>query len=169
MIKKTVSYSDWDGKTRTRDLYFHIGKMELLDNMDIKDEIEAFQATISGEQRDLNQDEIRTILDIFKRFVKMAYGEREGDDFLKSEAIWDRFKSSMAYDELLWGLIKNPEEGFDFLVKVMPADLIAEAERAQNQPQLPLEGDVVTPEPTAEELEKARRRAELQRQMDELA
>lgn len=168
MIKKTVTCKNWDGELRSKDLYFHIGKMELLDNMDIKDQIEEFQATIKGEPRELSSGEVRNVLDIFKRFVKMSYGEREGDSFVKGPAVWDRFVSTPYYDELLWDLIKNPEDGFDFLVKVMPADLIAEAERAQNQPQLPLEGGVVTPEPTAEELEKERRRAELQRQMDEL-
>lgn len=129
MIKKTVSYEDFDGNKQVRDLYFHISKTDLMDHLELEGELVRMAEALQGKERNLTTDEVQQMLDLIKTFVQMGYGERseDGQRFVKNETVWENFRYTPAYDEFLFGLFENPEEAMAFLNDVFPKDLMAQA------------------------------------------
>lgn len=138
MLKKTVTYTDFDGKNVTKNLYFNITKTELTENFDLLNELqsdfEKMQESISGDKRDLTSEEIRGILDLVKRIAAFAFGYRseDGERFVKDGA-WEDFRQTAAYDAFVWGLFENPVEAVNFLVGVMPVDMQNDLEKQANE------------------------------------
>lgn len=143
MIKKTVHYTDFNDMPQTRDLYFHVSKNELIDNLDLQEELESMQQMLSGDERELERHEVQKMIDLIRRLFRISYGERseDGQNFRKSDAIWEKFASSPAYDECLFEMFQNPEEAFQFMSGIMPKDLaqqaMAEAEARQDSRPVP--------------------------------
>jgi len=156
MIKETVQYTDYNDVNRTEVLYFNINQSELMDNLDLRDQLEKIQASLEGPERELTTDEVQQILNLVKRMMRLAYGVRSEDGltFDKDEdgenKIWKRFKNSAVYDAFLMSLFKNPEKAFQFLVSVMPKDLMEQARRemGENVVELPQPGNVFETSPS---------------------
>lgn len=159
MLKKPVTYTDFDGKTVTENLYFNITKTELTENFDIlsklQSDFESLQETLSGDKRDLTSEEIRAVLDLVKRIAAFAFGYRseDGKRFIKNGA-WEEFRQTAAYDAFVWGLFEKPVEAVNFLVGVMPADMQSDLEQQANAlmkqaglDTLPVDENVVKPTP----------------------
>lgn len=142
MLKKTVQYMDFNDVNQTENLYFNVSKSELTDHLDLVDEVEMLQAMLEGEPRSLTSVEVRMLLDLVKKLIKMSYGRRseDGSRFRKSEEIWEDFTSSAAYDAFLMSLFENPEEAVSFIVGIMPRDLI---EQAQNETGIRVDGQSI--------------------------
>ena len=130
MLKFGVSYTGFDDVQHDEELYFNISKTELADNIDLKDEFEALEETFTGPTRDLTPAEVKQILDLVKRFIKIGYGERseDGRRFHKSEESFNDFVDRGAHDEFVWSLFKNSDNAVEFLLGVLPKDLREEAQ-----------------------------------------
>lgn len=153
MLKQTIKYKDFNDDDSVETLYFNVSKVELAENLDLRDEIKAIQDKFDfdGETRELVSDEIKMILSFVKRLMKLSYGERsaDGKKFNKSERAWEDFRYSAIHDEYLLSLFEDPNKALAFIRGIMPAGLVEEAEALaaqQNgdQPQLPSE-DVPDP------------------------
>lgn len=131
MIKETIQYTDFNDKNRTEVLYFNISKSELMDNLNLREELEVIQTSLEGPERELETHEIQRILNLVKKLMRLSFGRRSEDglNFRKSDQIWDDFYSSAAYDAFIMSLFQNPEKAFEFLVAVMPKDLMEQARR----------------------------------------
>lgn len=124
MIKKTISYTDFDQKDRKEDFYFNLSKSELTKlhltspNGDFGAHV---QALIDSTSR-------KEVVDMFEKIITMSYGERSEDGryFNKSEEITQRFKSSAAYDELFMELLTDTKIAAEFIRGLVPADLQGE-------------------------------------------
>lgn len=154
MIKRTVTYVNYNGADVSTDLYFHISKMELADHLELKDEMTSIQQMLAGGNRQLTTEETKRLVSMLKTFIRLGYGKKspDGEQFRKSDAIWEEFVYSPAYDALMWSIIKNPEDCWDFISKMMPADLLEEARAQAGQSQLDFDGKTPTiPTPTVQE------------------
>lgn len=123
MLKKTITYMDFNGLERSEDYYFNISKSELAE----------MELSIGGGLSELLQKIVREqnmpeIIKQFKTIVLKAYGEKslDGKYFNKSEEISDRFFNSGAYDCLFMELISNPEYAAEFIKGIMPKSLTEE-------------------------------------------
>lgn len=182
MIKKTITYIDYNDEYQTEEMYFHVSKSELLDNIDLKTDLEDVYASLNDEEgdRQLTEEEVRAIINIVKRIIRISYGVRSADGkrFSKNDDNWNDFKDSAAYDAVLFEMFEDPEEGFKFLQGVLPKDLLEKATEAQKTqggiaPQDHLPKQVASPSSTQEDVqfndeseaadEIARLRAELAR------
>jgi hypothetical protein len=141
MLKKSITYDDYNGDTRTEDFYFNFTKLELLE-LDVK-----FDGGIEGHVNKLTQtDNGKDAYFLFKDIVLSAYGVKseDGKHFEKSQALRDQFESSPALSELIFGFLVNPSEGAAFVEACLPAKLVAEAKALaaskSDQPELPLPG-----------------------------
>ena len=132
MLKKTITFTDFNDVERTLDLYFNLTKTELVDwsadsEFGIQKEIEDAIAT----------KDMRKLLDFIKDLVFRSYGERDKDGihFDKSEAISRRFENSAMYDPLLLELFGD-EGGATtaFINGLMPSDLVQAAMKEANIP-----------------------------------
>lgn len=127
MLKKSVTYTDFDGSEVTETLTFNITKVELADNLHMREELEELQKMFEGDERTLETREIQAILDLVKKFMQLSYGEIDESGprkrFVKTPATWENFQQTAAYDQFLMDLFTDTTQAFSFLLDVMPQDL----------------------------------------------
>lgn len=153
MIKKTITYTDFNDDAVTEDFYFHIKKSTLVENLDLKDTLQKLQDQLTAENRtaeNLTEEEVMALLGLVKRLMQLAYGIRseDGKQHRQSEEIWNDFKDSAAYDAILFQMFQEKGEALAFLSGIMPKDLMEEAEaemRKQPQDRLPKAQPAETP------------------------
>lgn len=123
MLKKTVTYEDYNGVTRTEDFYFNLSKAEIA-------EMELSTAGGFAEmiQKVIAAQDGPTIIKIFKDLVLKAYGEKSADGkrFVKSEEIATAFSQTEAYSQIFMELATNAEVASAFVNGIIPADLAKE-------------------------------------------
>ena len=131
MLKKTITYEDYDGNKRTEDSYFNLNESELTQlRLSRSGGIEKMLERIVQEQ---NAPEIIAMV---KEIMLLAYGEKSDDGkvFLKSPEISHRFECTEAFNEIFMDICSSPEQASDFFRAILPAKLrskIAEAEAAE--------------------------------------
>lgn len=159
MLKKTVTYTDFNDEKKSKTLWFNLSRSKLLDNLDLEGRVKEVMALSEGEKRDLTPDEIRIILNLVKDIVRLSYGERseDGERFKQTPEVWDAFSESAVYDELLLSLFQNVEEAYAFIVGILPKDFREQAENAvkADRPEL-FEGDkpVIDTKPVDDSISK---------------
>ncbi len=122
MIKKDITFEDFEGNEVVETHYFHLGKMEIIRAESAKVPLtERLQEVLDSKDRE-------KLTSVLEELILMSYGIREDNKtFRKSDAIRDAFKESLAYEELFVGLLQNPESGNAFIEGVLPAKLLQEA------------------------------------------
>lgn len=122
MIKKTLTYEDFDGNEVTEDHYFHLSKSDLLE-MEMK-----YEGGILGQlKRIMSAENNLEMLGIFKDIIAASYGQRDGQDaktFFKSETLSKRFIQSLAFDALFMDLMSNTGSTSAFITGLVPKDLV---------------------------------------------
>lgn len=120
MLKKTVTYEDFNGDTVTEDHFFHLSKADLIElELSAKGGMEAYLTKIveSGDNREIFAE--------FKKLMLMAYGTRseDGKRFIKNTTLRDEFVSSEAFSELLMSLLQDENAAADFINGIVPQGL----------------------------------------------
>lgn len=120
MLKKTVTYVDYNGMERTEDFYFNLTKAEVAE-MELSVE-GGFSKML--EEIVASKDNVR-IVNLFKQMVLKAYGEKsqDGRRFVKSEEISQAFAQTEAYSEIFMELALNTDAAAAFVNGIMPANL----------------------------------------------
>lgn len=120
MLKKPITYTDWNGVQRTEDHYFNLTKPE----------VAKLQTSVKGGY-DVHAKAIaaggdgKSIMEFFENFIKLAYGEKseDGRRFMKSEEISRAFMETPAYEVLFEEMVTNAKAAAEFYNAVMPKDL----------------------------------------------
>lgn len=123
MLKKMVTYEDFNGVERTEAFYFNLTQAELL----------SMESTVPGglaayvEGIGKAQDSA-AVLRWIDEFIGWCYGEKseDGRSFVKDPARLSVFRTSEAYSEIVSGLIEDPDEMSAFFEGVMPQKLMKE-------------------------------------------
>ena len=120
MIKKTITYVDYNGVERTEDFYFNLSKAEVAE-MELSVE-GGFSKML--EEIVASKDNVK-IVGLFKQMVLKAYGEKSADGrrFVKSEEISKAFSETEAYSEIFMELALNSDKAAAFVNGIMPANL----------------------------------------------
>lgn len=120
MLKKTVTYVDYNGVERTEDFYFNLSKAEVAE----------MELSVQGgfskmlEEIVASKDNVQ-IVNLFKQMVLKSYGEKspDGRRFIKSEEIAQAFAQTEAYSEIFMELALDEKKAADFVNGIMPANL----------------------------------------------
>lgn len=120
MLKKTVTYTDYNGVERTEAFYFHYNEAEILD-MEMSTEggfAERIQKIIDAK------DQV-SLMQVIKKFVIDAYGVKseDGKRFIKNETVRTEFLESPAYSQIWMELVVNDEVAADFINNVIPSGM----------------------------------------------
>lgn len=128
MIKRTVTYTDFNGNEQKEDLYFHFTKTEI-------SRLEAEDPPFSERLRATAADgSYAKILAMMEFVIANGYGVRseDGQRFSKNADQTEEFKETAAYDQLLNDLIDeaagengNPQTFLNFLRGMFPTGLIS--------------------------------------------
>lgn len=123
MIKKTITYTDFNGNSRTEDFHFNFTKaeaaeLELTTPGGLGETINAIIAT---------NDTAKMII-IFKDLILKAYGQKsvDGKRFIKraedGHRLADDFAETEAYSELFMELATNDKAAAEFINGIIPQD-----------------------------------------------
>lgn len=117
MLKKTITYKDFDDTDRTEDFYFNLTQAEVL---------ELEMGTTGGLSKQLEtiiktQDSKR-IIETFKEIILKAYGEKspDGRRFIKSEELSTAFSQTGAYSILFMELATKEDAAIAFVNGIIP-------------------------------------------------
>ena len=133
MLKKTITYTDFNGIERSEDFYFNLTKAEIM---------EMEMGTIGGLSEMINKiiaaKDVPAIIKLFKELVLKAYGVKsdDGKRFIKNDTVRDEFAQTEAYSELFMELATDSDKAAAFVNGIVPADVAAEA--AKQKPELTL-------------------------------
>lgn len=120
MIKKTITYTDYNGVERTEDFYFNLSKAELME-MELGTD-GGFTELLT---KIVKTKDVPSLTKIFKEFIFRAYGEKSSDGkrFIKSPELSEAFSQTEAYSILFMELATNDEKAAEFMNGVIPSDL----------------------------------------------
>lgn len=120
MLKKTITYTDYNGVERTENFYFNLSKAEIL-------EMEMSTAGGLAEmiQRIVDSKEVPALIKIFKDLILKAYGEKsdDGKRFIKKPELTDAFTQTEAYSQLFMELATDADAAAAFVNGIIPANL----------------------------------------------
>lgn len=125
MLKKTITFTDFDGNERTEDFYFNLKKSEILElHMETVGGLKQMLETILAKQ------DAPKIMMVFKELILKSYGEKSADGkrFIKSEQLSKEFEETNAYDVLFMDLM-DANNAAAFVNGIIPAELAAEIEK----------------------------------------
>lgn len=136
MIKKTITFTDYNGVERTEDHWFNLTETELMRlQMSAKGGLDTILKGLIASQD--GAAIIATIEDI----VQKAYGVRglDGRQFIKNENVLNEFTQTEAYSQLIMELVTNADEAAKFVKGIMPAKIQAEAEKMDVKDLMPVD------------------------------
>lgn len=121
MLKKTITYTDYNDEERTEDFYFNISKAELTE-MELSIE-GGFSEMIN---RITKAKDIPAIIKVFKELILKAYGVKspDGKRFIKSPQLTEEFSQTGAYSELFMALATDAKEAAAFVNAIMPQKMV---------------------------------------------
>lgn len=117
MLKKTITYTDYNDVERTEDFYFNITRAEVIEM-----EMTTTGGMIAMIEKITAAQDTPTLFRLFKNLILKAYGEKsdDGKAFMKSEAISDAFSYTEAYSELLTELVTDADKASEFVNGILP-------------------------------------------------
>lgn len=121
MLKKTITYTDFNGNSRTDDLYFNLSapelmQLELMYPKGIQNELERIQA----------ENDRSALFTMFERIILSSYGVKsdDGTSFVKTPEVVSAFKASAAYPALFAELAFEDGALDAFVNGIMPKELL---------------------------------------------
>jgi hypothetical protein len=130
MLKKTITYVDYNDVEHTEDFYFNLSKAELVE----------MQWSVAGGlsrvlEKIVEETDMVQMSKLFKDIILKSYGEKSADGkrFVKSAEMSEAFEQSEAYSVLLMELLTDEQAAADFVNGLLPKDLAAAAASKANQ------------------------------------
>lgn len=117
MTSYKVTYTDYNGNSRTEKHYFNLNQTELtMLNARYGGSLQQTVARLSLTENPKEMMEI--LMDVFKT----SYGRMDDDGvhFRKSPEIWDDFASTPAFDKLFMSIMSTDENSAKFMRGIMP-------------------------------------------------
>lgn len=125
MLRKEITYPDYNGTMRTENFYFNFTEAELME-MELTTNggyVETINSIIAA-------NDTPTLVRIFKDLILKAYGEKtpDGKRFVKSDEISKAFSQTEAYSILFMELATNADAASVFVNGIIPKKLKTENE-----------------------------------------
>jgi len=121
MLKRTITYDDYDGNERTEDFYFHLSRAEVMEmEMGVTGGMTQMLAKIIAER------DSAKIIETFKSMIIKAYGEKspDGKRFVKSKELSDAFIQTEAYSNLFMELATDAAAAAAFVNGIVPNNIV---------------------------------------------
>lgn len=117
MLKKTVTYTDYNDQEITEDFYFNLTKAEVLE----------MEMTTEGGLSEritkiVNSKSTPEIIRIFKDLITRAYGVKsdDGKRFIKNDEVREAFTQTEAYSQIFMELATDADAAANFVNGVIP-------------------------------------------------
>ena len=128
MIKKTVTYTDYNEVERTENFYFNLSKAEVMEM-----EMSTEGGMAESIQKIVDAKDAPAIIRVFKDLVLKAYGVKSDDGrrFMKTKPdgtrYADDFKETEAYSQIFMELATDADAAAKLINGIVPADIAQKA------------------------------------------
>ena len=121
MLKKSITYTNYNGDTKTREFFFNLKKSELVDL-----QYSTPKGFVDYITKITESNDNQALWKAFRDIVLLAYGEKsdDGERFIKSKEISEAFSQTEAFSELIVELMSSSDAAANFVNAVMPKDLV---------------------------------------------
>lgn len=131
MFKKTMKFDNLEGEEVEQTFYFNYNKKEIAELLEFKEleqKINLLQTPVS-ESGLSELENTKQAYDIFQDLILDAYGEKGADNvtFVKNEELRTYWKNHVAFVELIFEFLANPQAGAEFIENCLPAKMVAKA------------------------------------------
>lgn len=118
MIKKTITYTDYNENTRTEDFYFNLNKAEIM-----RMEMSTKGGLVEKINRIVAAQDAPAIIEVFEDLIQRSYGVKtaDGRGFEKSKEALAAFMATEAYSELFMELATDADAASAFVNGIVPA------------------------------------------------
>lgn len=131
MLKKIITYTDYNGVERTEPFYFNLSKAELMEM-----ELGVTGGMTEMLNKIINAKDGPSLMKTFKEMIMKSYGIKsdDGKRLIKSEELSIAFTQTEAYSVLFMELITDDKAAADFVNGIIPNEIQTEvaAQTAQN-------------------------------------
>jgi len=131
MLKRPITYTNFNGVEITEDFYFNLSKAEITE-MELTGPGGSFGDYM---QRIVNAKNVAAMLVEFKKLLMLSYGRKseDGKSFMKSDEIRSEFEGSPAYDILFMEFATDTEKAYQFIEAILPADVVGSVKKEDIQ------------------------------------
>jgi len=119
MLKKTITYEDFNGVEQTEDFYFNLSKTELTElELSVDGGMATWLKTIVATE---NASEM---LNVMKKMILSSVGVKstDGRHFVKNEEVRQNFVSSPAFDILFMEVATDADKAAQFVKGIIPGE-----------------------------------------------
>ena len=136
MLKKTITYEDYNGITRKEDFLFNLTKTELM-----KWDLKTPGGLAAKLERITQKFDVPELTSFIEALIDNAYGIKsdDGGRFIKDEKLSTMFRQTEAYDQLFVELLSDEKKTAAFINGILPKELmeeVAKQNKDANRPTL---------------------------------
>lgn len=119
MIKKTITYTDYNGNHRTESFWFNLTKAEVT-----RMEMSVQGGMAEMIDRIIDAQDAPSLISTFETMIQKSYGVKtpDGRGFVKRPEDLEAFMATEAYSELFMELVTNATAAAEFVNGIMPND-----------------------------------------------
>lgn len=130
MFKVHEKYTDYNGVEREEDFYFNLTTAEMM-----KLEYNTTGGLSEKIKKIAAAKDTTEIMNTFEEFLQLSYGQKsdDGKRFIKSPELLKEFMETPAYSQIYMRLGLDEKMAIDFINHVVPADILAQANIANNK------------------------------------
>lgn len=131
MLKKPITYKNFDGEEVTEDFYFNLSAAEMVE-LELGTTGKSFSETLKAV---VASKDVGELIKQFKWLILESYGVKseDGKRFIKNEQVREEFTQTAAYSALFMQLAQDEGEAVKFVNGVLPGDL-QEIAKVQDKP-----------------------------------
>jgi len=131
MLKRNITYENFNGETCTGVFYFNISKPEIVELQYSESDgfYEALQKIVKIEDQG-------ALIAIFKKLILDSYGQKspDGERFIKNAQLREDFSQMAAFHSLFMELATNEDAASAFIIGIFPSDMSSELQKSLKTP-----------------------------------
>jgi len=130
MLKKTISYEDYNGNKHTEDFYFNLTKAEIAEM-----ELGVRGGLAATLEEATKTKDMPVLIKIFKDLILRSYGVKSDDGihFVKTPAMREEFEQHAAYSALFMELVTDANAASEFVNGILPSDMASKMKELENK------------------------------------
>lgn len=130
MLKKTITYTDYDGMERTEDFWFNLSNTELT-----KLDAELPGGVLGVLRKIIDKKDRKALVDFIETLILRSYGEKtlDGKRFVKTPEMAEEFMQTPAYDELFMSILSDTDSQTSFINGVIPQSMAKKIEQTDKK------------------------------------
>lgn len=127
MFKATIrARSLFNDEITTQTLYFNMSRREMMEFIKKYDGINSFREYLNSAK---SAEDVYSIVEFIDDVLGSAYGERQGERFVKSEVIRDNFLNGPLYEALFEKMLNDGNFAVDLLTGIFPEKIMEQVKK----------------------------------------